>query len=505
MNKRQRKILIVVIFFVSLGLIAVQIAWIGGAYENKKIELERIVNESLSSVVKKIWHKETTTQVIDRIMGQLLQAKDTIESNTAVEKQLSKDDDRNIKLSDEDRKNFEKSLINDRFSGVSKDSIIKEIENNPEALSGEMRKYFVEQLVERLFWLDVPIEQRVTIDQVDSLFKQELSSKEVNLPFYANIYHYKSGVSIMSSESFSLKGRNKIYEERLFPDDPEVYSEKYYLQIYLQGADIFVIKKILPMATVSGTLILLILSVFIYTMWIILRQKKISEIKGDFISNITHELRTPIATISLAAQLLEDKNVSNEMKDRGKLSGMIKEQSKHLSYLVEKVLQTSVFEKQAIVLKPQSCSVHQIISEAVDIMSLQLRNKKADFSLQFEAINDMVAVDKPYFLNVITNLIDNSLKYSDLSAVIRIGTKNKQNNIIIAVKDNGKGISKENQNKIFEQFYRVSTGNVHNIKGFGLGLNYVKKIVEMSNGTVTLESMLNVGTTFFISLPLIKH
>jgi signal transduction histidine kinase len=202
--------------------------------------------------------------------------------------------------------------------------------------------------------------------------------------------------------------------------------------------------------------------------------------------------------------MLGDENIPQAAKNIPKLSSMIKEQSMQLSYLVEKVLQTSVFERQTIELKRSDVSLHSIIKEADDLMTLQLRNSKATLITELRATSDIISTEKSYFVNVITNLLDNALKYSSEAPKIVIGTRNEYGKILCYVSDNGIGISSENQNRIFEQFFRANRGDVHDVKGFGLGLNYVKKIVELTDGTISVESEENVGTTFYISLPLVR-
>ena len=500
MNKRQRKILIIIIVITSLGLIAAQGIWISGVYSSKKEGFNTMVNDALSLAVTKIWqeeYKEYTTQIMDEIPGK--HSKPGLSDSVLVEKQISPQGMKYISRRERiiDDKGFDS--IRRNVPGVA------DFLDSAEAQTHEtmVKRYFIEQVVERMVVMDVPVEQRVTLTQIDTLLNKELSSSELYLTYELAVRD-KIGNIPMSSVNYNPEARNTTYEKRLFPNDPDAFSETYYLRVYFPDRNIYLIKQITPFIVIAVILVSIIFSIFIYTLWVILKQKKISEIKGDFISNITHELKTPIATISLAAQLLEDPNVSNEVKNPAKLSNMIKEQSKHLSYLVEKVLQTSVFERRSIVLKLNPNSLHTIINEAADIMSLQFRNKKAALIMTLDADNDTVAVDKPYFLNVITNLLDNALKYSRTNPEVRIRTVNGGDAVIISVSDNGIGISPANQIRLFEPFFRVSTGNVHDIKGFGLGLNYVKKIMDMSNGSVRLESRENVGTTFFLQLPIYR-
>ncbi|MDR2383155.1 MAG: HAMP domain-containing histidine kinase [Prevotellaceae bacterium] len=459
MTKRQRRILTIVILFASIGLVIAQTIWIFGVFTNIQNNIGSKVNDLLNNVVTKVWHAETLTQISNGV-------------------------------------NSQQNVV---------DSIVYSSEIMDDNITAErINRYFMESY-KRLLTSEIPVEQRVTIEQIDSLVKREL--KEVNLN-----PHYKfkvaitdrAGRKIMNSSRYDSNTRLNIYKKRLFPNDPEGFSEIYYLNFYFPEETLIVLIRILPMIFAAFILIVVILTLFIYTMYVIARQKRVSEIKGDFISNITHELKTPISSISLAAQMLGDENIPQSAKNIPKLSSMIKEQSKQLSYLVEKVLQTSVFERQTIELKKEDVSLHSIIKEADDLMTLQLRNRKATLITELRATNDIISTEKSYFVNVITNLLDNALKYTEDVPKIIIGTRNEYGKVLCYVSDNGIGINAENKERIFDQFFRVNTGDVHDVKGFGLGLNYVKKIVELSDGTISVESEENVGTTFYIWLPLVN-
>jgi two-component system phosphate regulon sensor histidine kinase PhoR len=459
MTKRQRRILTIIILFASIGLVIAQTIWIFGVFTNIQNDIGSKVNDLLNNVVTKVWHAETLTQISDGVNSQ---------------------------------QNVVDSIV--YSSDIMDDNVMAE----------RINRYFMESY-KRLLTSEIPVEQRVTMVQIDSLVKREL--KEVNLnpnyKFKVAITD-RAGRKIMSSSRYDGNTKLNIYKKRLFPNDPEGFSEIYYMNIYFPEETLIVLIRIWPMIFAAFILIVVILALFIYTMYVIARQKRVSEIKGDFISNITHELKTPISSISLAAQMLGDENIPQAAKNIPKLSSMIKEQSKQLSYLVEKVLQTSVFERQTIELKIEDVSLHSIIKEADDLMTLQLRNRKATLITELRATNDIVSTEKSYFVNVITNLLDNALKYTEGVPKIIIGTRNEYGKILCYVSDNGIGISPENKERIFEQFFRVNTGDVHDVKGFGLGLNYVRKIVELSDGTISVESEENVGTTFYIWLPLVK-
>ncbi|MDR1170210.1 MAG: HAMP domain-containing histidine kinase, partial [Prevotellaceae bacterium] len=450
MTKKQRRILTVIILFASIGLVIAQTIWIFGVFTNIQNDIGSKVNELLNNIVTKVWHAETMTQISNGINSQ---------QNVVVDSIVS--------------------------SEITEDNITAE----------RIHLYFMESY-KRLLTSEIPVEQRVTMEQIDSLVIRELEEVSLNSKYKFKIaITDRAGRKIMSSSRYDGNTKLKIYKKRLFPNDPEGFSETYYLNLYFPEETLIVLIRIWPMVFGAFILIVVILSLFIYTMYVIARQKRISEVKGDFISNITHELKTPISSISLAAQMLGDENIPQTAKNVPRLSSMIKEQSKQLSYLVEKVLQTSVFERQTIVLKKSDVSLHAIIKEADDLMTLQLRNKKATLISELRATKDIISTDKSYFVNVITNLLDNALKYSKDAPKIIVGTRNEYGKILCYVSDNGIGISPENKERVFEQFFRVNTGDIHDVKGFGLGLNYVKKIVDLTDGTISVESEENVGTT----------
>ena len=251
----------------------------------------------------------------------------------------------------------------------------------------------------------------------------------------------------------------------------------------------------------SVLLTLVIVLAFTLTIFIIFRQKKLSEIKNDFINNMTHELKTPISTISLASQMLGDSSIPETSKNIRHISGVISQESKRLGYQVEKVLQMAIFDKGKINLKLKKIDIHELIEGVINNFSIPVKAKNGLIIPSLHAENTMVEVDVVHFTNVLSNLIDNAIKYCASIPEIYIETQDDGNNLCIAVKDNGIGISKEDQKRIFEKFYRVSTGNLHNVKGFGLGLSYVKMIVEDHKGYIKLDSELNHGTTFRIYLP----
>jgi signal transduction histidine kinase len=252
----------------------------------------------------------------------------------------------------------------------------------------------------------------------------------------------------------------------------------------------------------SMILTIVVILGFSLTIFIIFRQKKLSEIKNDFVSNMTHELKTPISTISLASQMLNDNSIPEDSKNLNNISRIIGDESKRLGYQVEKVLQMAVFDRGRIRLKRKKTDVNELVSNVITNFDLQVQKREGTITGELNAGETQLNIDPVHLANVVSNLVDNAIKYSKEAPEIRIRTLNRNGNFIIKVADSGIGIKKEDQRRIFEKFFRVPTGNVHNVKGFGLGLSYVKKIVEEHRGSVSLKSEVNKGTEFEISLPL---
>jgi two-component system phosphate regulon sensor histidine kinase PhoR len=253
------------------------------------------------------------------------------------------------------------------------------------------------------------------------------------------------------------------------------------------------------------TIVLLI--TFVFTIVIIFRQKRYSEIKNDFINNMTHELKTPISSISLAAQMLNDESVEKTPTMMKHLGGVINDESKRLRFLVEKVLQMSMFDRKTASFKKKELDLNELLENIASTFSLRVEHTGGNIYTEIEAVDSAIFVDEVHFQNAITNLMDNAVKYRkpDKPLDLYIKTWNEKDRLCFSIRDTGLGIKKENVKKIFDKFYRVHTGNVHDVKGFGLGLAYVKKIINLHEGEIRCESELGKGTTFTISLPILQE
>ena len=254
----------------------------------------------------------------------------------------------------------------------------------------------------------------------------------------------------------------------------------------------------------SALLTLITISAFYLTVRTMLEQRKLSKIKSDFINNMTHEFKTPLATISLAVDALHNPRVQGNQEKTQYFSGIIKEENKRMNKHVETILQAAFMEKQELQLNKNEIHVHEIIRQLVENFSLQLMDKSGEAVTHLNASNDLIAGDEVHITNLINNLIDNAVKYSrpDVPPRIVITTTNSAKHLVVQIKDNGIGMSKESVKRIFEKFYRAHTGNIHNVKGFGLGMSYVKDIVEAHKGKIKVDSILGKGSTFVLELPL---
>ncbi len=300
-------------------------------------------------------------------------------------------------------------------------------------------------------------------------------------------FRYNRGLSALSGTA----GENLSADELLFVVIPNIKS--------------LVVKSLFWPLVIALLFTIILITAFYVTVRTMLKQKKLGEIKNDFINNMTHEFKTPIATISLAVDAMRNERV---IQDRDKLSyfsGIIKEENQRMNRQVETILKASQLEKQEVDLNLKPLHVHEIIKDVVDNFSLQLAEKQGMVEMQLDAQNDLIKADEVHFSNLVNNLVDNAVKYAkeNTPPVIRLSTQSNAKHFTMRIEDNGIGMTRDTVKRIFERFYRAHTGNVHNVKGFGLGLSYVKTMVEAHDGDIKAESVLGKGSTFTIDLPLI--
>lgn len=350
-----------------------------------------------------------------------------------------------------------------------------------------------------------PIQERADSTVVREYLGRELSNNGLNIPYEFAVVS-RNGAVVYKSAGYTIGGEDDeaSFVQTLFPGDP--VSRLNYLRVQFPSKDDYIFSAIKFMIP-SFLFTFILLVTFLYTIIIAFRQKKLTEMKNDFINNMTHEFKTPISTISLAAQMLNDDSVRKSQSMLQHISTVINDETKRLRFQVEKVLQMSMFERQKATLKLEEIDANVAIANIIHTFKLKVEKYGGHLTAHLNAEDAIVNVDEMHFTNVIFNLLDNAVKYRREDVPLElVATTNEiaGNKLEITISDNGIGIKKENLKKIFEKFYRVSTGNRHDVKGFGLGLAYVNKMVGELGGEIRVESEINVGTKFIIILPLIK-
>ena len=514
------------------GLIIVQSYWIGNAIDIKEKQFSQLVTNALSDISDDIRQQETVFNIIEEInpidtnlswegyssvkvhvsasqyldnystrdQGKKSNSKVHNEEYQVFQRSTPSGDHSNITIisGDSDRIDEKPRVIVDTegvhtITWISPDHIRKEIQNQMAE-----QQAFLDKIISKMMLPPLSIKERIDPDLLNKTIRKELVNNGIDLDYEFAVLANNLDIT-MISKNYTPDSNNDYYAAELFPED---LFNTGYLSLYFPGQKNFIYKSLGFMTISSIVLTLLIIVSFVTTIYIIFRQKRLSEIKNDFINNMTHELKTPISTISLASQMINDQSIPTESKNMKNISRIIEDESKRLGYQVEKVLQMAIFDKGKIKLKLKLTDINDLIISVINNFTIQVDKLGGKITGELSAIKSQLKIDTVHFTNVISNLIDNAIKYSPEKPEILVTTENRNGRFLIKVRDNGIGIKKEDQKRIFEKFYRVPTGNIHNVKGFGLGLSYVKKIVEEHQGSITLKSEPNKGTEFEICLPL---
>ncbi len=345
------------------------------------------------------------------------------------------------------------------------------------------------------------IEQRVSKPMIDSVLRRELDKVGINTSYEFGVFSpTRRELTLQKTGLYANELLNSNYRYLLFPG--EIFSAENYLMLYFPYAKEYVMTQVWGLMALSVALISIIIFSFAYVVSTVFRQKKLSEMKNDFINNMTHEFKTPIATISLACQALSDKDIIKNTSVYDSYVSVINQENQRLSGMAERILQSARLQKGEILLNSELLNLHDMIQDSAAKVNLGIETKGGVIHFDLKAKEAEIEGDRVHITNIIFNLLDNAIKYTPWAPIITIATKNVGDGIVMSIKDNGIGISKSNQKKIFEKLYRVPTGNVHNVKGYGLGLAYVKSVVKKHQGKITVDSELKKGSSFNVFLPL---
>lgn len=518
----------------ALGtLILIQAYWIQNAIALREQQFKRNVNQALVNVANKVEQRDAIKLIKSNqlLAGNVIpysdqyenrplskQAKAEINSQTnsisqfveAVMKDEGSLPDINIDLDttlavDSSCKTIYHStinlMINDSVKTVTvthsnKDKITQTLSASQKKIAS--KKEAVGNAFFQFFGVERSIEERLSGDELAYLLDQELANRGITTP-YEFVVLNGFGSPVIKSEAYIPQMLNASHQVLLFPND--LFSEPNSLMLYFPEQKRFIVSSLGMMSFSSIGLILLISLCFAYTIYVIYRQKKLSDMKTDFINNMTHELKTPVATISLASEMLMDSRIQDDHNRLARFASVIHEENKRLGGQVEKVLQMAVLDKGEFKLNPVEINVHEVLERLNDKFSLRLEERSGTCNLHLNADNPMIVADEVHFTNILTNLVDNAIKYSSNAPQVDITTEDAVGGIKIHVADKGIGMNREQQKRVFEKFYRVPTGNIHNVKGFGLGLSYVQVMVEAHGGSIDLKSELYKGSTFTIFMP----
>jgi len=512
--KQKVIVLLAIFFFLAIsGLILIQLYWIRNAIAITDQQFRYSANKALESVVLELEKKELINSIfeeIDPMDADSITA--IVPPNSPLAKKLQSFQPNYRLLEIYGLVNADKPVL---INKSGQKIIISEKELSPfpaeefpessslgitAGLSGRVSNkiIFLENIMEKILTNTPEIMERIDPEDLKERLRMALSNAGINLSFEFSIRSGNEGIIWKTPGYADRPGTNKFIIQ-LFPNDPVPGQNQ--LVLYCLQEQHYKLEKTgnLGFLSLLFTSLLLILSTG--TFIVIFRQKKMSEIRSDFINNMTHELKTPISTISLASQMLADKSIPDERKDIEGLARIVNDESLRLKYQVEKVLQMAIFEHSSTKLSFTAINIHDILDKAINSYALQISTRNGSISRYYNASSSEVMGDEMHLLNCISNLLDNAIKYSRGQPDITVSTRNTKKNVILGIEDTGIGISKENHKRIYDKFYRVPSGNLHNVKGFGLGLTYVKQVVEEHKGSIKVDSTINKGTRFTITIP----
>lgn len=541
LNKKLLRLIIIAMIVSLTGLIVLQVYTINNAIKLEEKMFEASVNQAINQVAEIIEKHEVAVNVrdnlnlssqgkmffmgIDSLIHKSVTKKDTTTSGLVFWNEISPGElqaefrqinkDGAVELIEETRFDSSGEVTYKRIRSASRLSEPGKIssdfgihlEKNEQINDPRLERFLkksglVSDIFQELFKINTQrnVEERVQPEIIDSLLREKFAEAGIKTPFEFGIYDLINNKLFVNQESkYSNELLTSQFRVRLFPHDIFVHPD--YLLVYFPKQNTYIFSNLIFTFLISSLFLLVIILSFYYTISTIMKQKKVSEIKNDFINNMTHELKTPISTISLACEAMGDPDINRTGRIMDNYIKMIAEENKRLGLLVENVLQTAILDKGDFKLKTEQIDIRQVLEKVMKSLSMHLERKKGKIELNINTEKVMVEADPVHITNVMYNLIDNAIKYSKTEPHIIITVSQTDKGLGIEVADNGIGISKDQQKRIFEKLYRVPTGNVHNVKGFGLGLSYVKAIVDKHFGQIKLESELGKGSKFLVVIP----
>lgn len=519
-EKNSILIISIVSAIVLIGLISIQGYWINSAIEQRETEFENNVRFALVDIVKGVGHYENMQKIADgnsatnlmnffsQIGNSFLQT-DVINASEDTLSVIGNNTDiQFINRSEIDSVHHlmqNQKIITQHFGGNSQFTISFS-DTTPSNLNhqnniADQKMEMMTNLIADLFDFNFveSTEERLPQPILDSIIGIVMKQKGIDTKIDYAIFDANDQIVYQRGHIKNLE--DSKFKIGLFPND--FFGSPVQLSLFFPNEKQYILKSMWMMLSISVLLVLFIIFGFYYTISSLFKQKQLELVRNDFINNMTHELKTPISTISLACEALTDKDISKSETSRKRFVTMIGEENKRLGVLVENVLQSAVMDKGEVKLKLEPLDVHQVIDKAVKNAQLQVEKRKGKIRTSLGASHTLINADRVHITNVIYNLLDNAIKYTpmDRSPEISISTEDVVSGVVIKIEDNGIGIAPENQQRIFDKLYRVPTGNIHDVKGFGLGLSYVKSISLAHEGDISVTSTLGKGSIFKLTLP----
>ena len=526
MKKLFFRLLVILMSFSLIGIILVQVYWFNKSFQNNEDEFKYHIKQVLSNIANKLQKNEQYSyyKIYNRLKdstGLPPKKSDFLEfgyyqidsrtNETIIYSNIINSEDYGISASFFDKKldsikikNYTAKRKTEIYSDNIDNSFIRKTATPNTNIEKSGRLDFLDNAQFEIVYKDIAgmkqIQERVSIEMLQKLLAEELNEYGIDTPFEFNIY--SNGLATKVKSDHFKYDKKATYSIPVFIDNDGI--NKYQLLVTFPCKKSFLFSEFIGICILSIIFTLIILVAYSSTLNQLIRQRQISEIKTDFINNMTHEFKTPIATINLALDAIKNPKIIDDKEKVLRYLQMIKDENKRMHAQVENVLRISKLYKNELDISKISTNIHEIIEDAIEHVNLIIEDREGTITPNLAALRTTVLLNDVHFTNVLVNILDNAIKYSTEKPIINIETENVKEYIIIKIKDQGIGMSKAAQKRIFEKFYREHTGDLHNVKGHGLGLAYVKRIIEDHNSEVFVESEKGKGSTFIIKVPLIN-